>query len=322
VPKSKKRKKNKKSVKQLRFEHKKSAQDSEKGKTTRIRRRPSLISKLYANDCAGLYQLVIIAPFFIASWTAGGFVLDNMSEFMVLTLALLAANYIVELYNNPSMMYRREFRLLSSASIVGLLFWFDALTQLHSLTLLIGLALLMQILSGTLDHSSPRRVLLHSSTILARMCIFSLAGILTQRYDSDPNLRWEYMVFGFVPGFVLAASFVARYAQVFANNGWKKSKKVTKKKGEVIVRPAGLTQIFSLILVTGPAIPTMLTPFNHFPTPFLLAATAFYSIPKILENFLHQHESNATIGLKTANLALGMTFIVFAAGLLVRLGIY
>lgn len=318
MPKSKKRKKKKK----VGFQSPKTEGSNKEGKTTRIRRRPGLMSRLYANECAGLYQLIIISPFFVASWSAGGFVLENMKAFMVLTFALLSTNYSVEMFYSKSLAYRREFKLIAAASIVATLFWFFYLTKLATLALLIGLALLIQILNSALDHSTPGRVMIHVASILARMCIFSLAGVVTQRYVFDPVLRWEYMVFGFVPGFVLASSLVARYTQVLINHSWKRSKEIVNKKGKTRLRPAGITRVFSLLLIAGPTIPTMLTPFDRFPTPFLIVAFAFFSIPKILENFLYQGESDATLALNTANLALGMCFLVFAAGLLVRIGIY
>lgn len=310
--------KNKNKKKKVRFDAKPLVEQSAPAKSGRF---DFIFKKLYSKEAAGLYQLVTILPFFIASWVAGGFIIGRMEEFFIVTLTMIVGSYAGELERNKKLHYKREFTLVSTAILIGLIFWFSSFTSHLPMTVMLAATVLIQRLSEYVDFSSVKNVLLRSFSIVVRMSLYSLIGIVSQRYPENPNIQWQYMVFGFVPGTLLAGSLIAKKSQVFINSSWNRYTEGKNKKGEKVKRPAGLTRLFSMFLIFGPALPTIFTPFDVFPTPFLATALAFYFVPTILEDYLNETQANAIIALRTANLALGMSFLVLGIGVLVRFGI-
>lgn len=311
-----KKKKNKKK-KKVRFDPKPSVS----GNTQKESKISFFFKKLYSNDSAGLYQLVTVAPFFIASWVAGGFIISRMTEFFIVTLVMIVGSYTGELEKNKKLSYKKEFKIISTAILVALIFWFSSVTSHLALTLLLAVTVLIQRLSEYIDFSNVKNIILKCSGMIIRMSLYSLIGIVSQRYVENPEIQWQYVVFGFVPGTLLAGSLIARKSQVFINSSWSRFSEGKNKKGEAVKRPAGLTRLLSMFLILGPALPTILTPFDIFPTPFLFTAVAFYFVPNILEDYLNESQADAVIAMRTANLALAMSALVLLIGIFVRFGV-
>lgn len=318
-----KKRKSKKNKKKVRFTN---APIVEKGgqvgqAQAKPKRLDFIFKKLYAKEAAGLYQLITILPFFIASWIAGGFIIERIEEFFIITLIMIVGSYSIELEKNKKLNYKKEFTLISSGILVALLLWFSSFTSNLPLTLMLAATVVIQRLRKYVDYSSVKNVLLNCISMILIMSLYSWIGIVSQIYVVNPSLEWQYMIFGFVPGTLLAGSLVAKKSQVFLNNSWQRFSEAKNKKGEDVKRPGGLTRLFSLFLILGPAIPTISTPLEVFPAPFLATAVAFYFVPNILEDYLNETQADAIIALRTANLALGMAILMLIIGIFIRLGV-
>jgi hypothetical protein len=318
--KSKSRKKGKKAKKKVAL--KPVNQTAAKGEAAAKKKKAGFIArKLYSNDSEGLYRLVSIAPFFVGSWIAGGLFIGQMFPFVALTIALMISQFVPELERNKKVIFAREFKLIAAAAIVAVMIWYFSMTNNVGTTALFALAIIIEQLSNQIDFSTARNVLQKSISLVVKMSIFSVVAITTQTIALNPQIEWQYAVFGFVPGMVLASSWICKYSQVFLNEGWTRFHEKTKKDGRVVRRPAGLSRVFSMFIVLGPAVPTICVPFDLFPTPFLSCALAFYPIPKLLDKFLNETEQDSFIAFNTANLALGLTGLMLVIGILVRNGI-
>ena len=282
--------------------------------------RGKIFKRLYSNEAEGLYIFVAYLPFFAGSWISGGLVLDQIVPFVMATTVILVSTYGKRILFESDIVFKKEFSLILAGSIIAMIFLYYNVTSQLSVSILLGLSALIYLLEVGIQNSSPARIILKSVSLLFRMSIYSLVGILTQRYVSQPKFVLEYIVFGFVPGSILAGSLITRYSQVFLNHGWKRSEIVVRK-DKKILRPSSLTRLLSVFLVIGPAIPLMLTPFDIFPTPFLAIAFGFNFIIKNLEKYLNASKPDALLALEQANIALAMSFLLLLIGLIIRLGI-
>lgn len=306
-----KNKEQKKARKEVKFK-----EPAEKKLTFKAR----IFKRLYSNEAEGLYLFVGYFPFFAGSWIAGGLVLDQLVPFVLATTVILVSTYGKRILFENQIVFKKEFSLILAASIIALLFLYYSYTAQLSICALLGLSALMYLLEISIHYSSPSRVILKAVSLLFRMSIYSIVGVLTQRYATHPKFVLEYIVFGFVPGSILAASIITRYSQVFLNHGWKRSQLVVNK-GKEITRPASLSRLISLFIVVGPAIPLLLTPFDIFPTPFLAIAFGFTLIIKNLESYLKAEKPDAQLAIEQANIALLMSIVLLLIGLVIRLGV-
>lgn len=297
----------------------KKARKEVKFKPAKIGLKDRLFKKLYADEARGLYLLVTFLPFFSGSWIAGGLVLDKIIPFVVATLVLIGTNFGETILFDKKIVFKKEFLLIFAAANVALLFIFYNLTNIISATLLLGISVLIFLLEAQLKNSSPRIIILKNIALIFRMSIYSYIGIMTQRYNHQPVFL--HMVFGYVPACILAGSLITKYSQVFLNNAWKKSVSFKNKKEQEISRPGSLSRLVSVFLVIGPAVPLLLTPFDHFPTPFLAIALIFSPIIKTLESYFKSEKPDAVLAVDQANIALLMSVLLLGIGILIRLGI-
>jgi len=282
-----------------------------KNKTPKEGKFNTLLKKLYSNDAQGLFILVSFLPFFIASWTAGGIVLDKLLPFFLISIILILKNYGKTILSDQKLIFRKEFFILLIAINIGLLLYYYNLTSLVAPSILLALSIVLFYLESELDNSSPKKIILKSFSLLARMSIYSLVGIATQQYEDNFQFSFEYMAFGFIPAGILVACFITRYTQVFLNNGWQKQKNE---------RPAGLVRLVVLFLIFIPAVPLMLTPFNFFPTPFLLTAILFGKLIKTIEVYSKTEKSDQLVSFDLGNYALLMSLLMLVIGVLIRMG--
>ncbi len=272
----------------------------------------TILKKLYSNEGQGLYAVVSFLPFFIASWTAGGLVIDKLVPFIIISVILILKNYGKTILRDKKLIFKKEFLIILLAVNLGLLLYYYSITSLITPSILLCLSVVLYYLENELDHSSPKKIILKSFSLLVRMSIYSLVGIATQQYDDNFQFSFEYMAFGFIPGGILVASLITRYTQVFLNNTWEKQKNE---------RPASLVRLVVLFLIFIPAIPLMLTPFNFFPTPFLLTAMLFGKLIKSVEIYSKTEKSDQLVSFDLGNYALLMSLLVLFVGVLVRIGV-
>ncbi|HQH27457.1 MAG TPA: hypothetical protein PLP17_08685 [Oligoflexia bacterium] len=284
-----------------------SAQENKK------RPRRSIRQVLYENNAEGLFRMVFFLPLFLGAWLAGGVVLNEIVSFAALTGAVILASYEVN-FRKDDIIFAKELRLVIYAGITALLYCFFDLTgsPVHLL-----LAVFAAVLAATFNYLSlktPFSVLCACTAVVLEMSLLALLGIYSQSYAHSSEVIWQRAAIGFVPGLTLASSLVAKYAPVFQKAGWvRKIEKAGQSK--ITARPGSLSTLFSLLLLSGPAVPVSLAPLPHagFPTPFLICAAAFYFIPKLAQAFLESTASDAEIAVKCTNLAALLCALVFVA---------
>ncbi|MCB1512818.1 MAG: hypothetical protein KDJ36_18135, partial [Hyphomicrobiaceae bacterium] len=170
--------------------------------------------------------------------------------------------------------------------------------------------------------TAPLPVVIRAMSTVARMSLYGVLGILSQQWQADLAHYEFFAVYGFVPGCILAAGFVAVKAHVFEKANWRRSRESNPvSEGQVSkVRPGSLSQLYSVALLLGPAVTCAGVPFGVYPTPFLLTALPFLAVQHLGERFWHQREDDLVLAGKTYALAGVATVLVLFAGVLARYG--
>src|SRR5262249_41217202 len=85
--------------------------------------------------------------------------------------------------------------------------------------------------------------------------------------------------------------------------GWRRSFEVVKKDGTSQLRPGGLSRLFGLLIMLGPALPLALTPLGHFPITFFACALPLYAATRIAESFFRRTLPESTVTVNTVTVA-------------------
>jgi len=283
-------------------------------KLKKTKTKTNLLVSLYANEAEGMYQLVSVAPFFFGAWLIGGFSLNELDIFFVASVSLIFAVYTPSI-GKSEIPYRNElFALLYVAQFL-LPLWFYSLTKSVPGLFLLVSACGLTALGGLLKIDSPRAVILRITQSVFSMSLLALLGIYTQSYSVEAGLNPLYAVFGFVPACLLASAYVAKYSFLFEKASWKRNKEKINKDGEILIRPAGLARLYSLLFIAGPGIPVAIAPLGILPHSFLICALGFWKAPDLLDGYLKKTMSDVEVGIKTITLAALMALLVFIAGL-------
>lgn len=275
----------------------------------------------FKNENAGLFRLIVFSPLFIGAWLASGLVLDEIWSFVLLTAA------IVLVQSNESYRDKKEVPFLDLLqTIIYALsgfaaFGFFAITQHFAGSALLAISLVLLTIFGRLSRDRSINIIYLIVILLVLMPSFSILGIISQTFSHQQSLIVHHAVLGFVPCTVLCSSMVAKYSQLFIDESWVRARNVTTKKGEEVERPGGLTRLYSLLLLFGPALPVAVVPLGIFPTPFLICALSFLYAPKLAESFLNASISDQLIAVRTIHLAGGLTVLVTLAAVLSKFGL-
>lgn len=323
MPKSKKKKNTKRSAKKISTQSSSTneqggeqSSESARGKTRGWK--ASLLDTLYQNEAEGLRRLIRFLPLFTGAWLVGGMLLANVWQFITVSALALLSYFAAHPEKRKQAPFAELIDMLLYAAVLGLLCFLYLISNSPAFTLLTGAVLVLIWLSEKLVLESVFAVLLLSAERIVEMSLLSLLSVYSQLELGTIAFHWEYCILGFVPACSLAAAYIARYSYVFLNAGWQRSKEVEHPKKGRIVRPAGLSQLFSLLLLLGPALPVALSPLGLFPASFLLIAFAFFPIPKLCQSFLEGSMADVVVFFSSLRIAAMLSGLVFLAALMAR----
>ena len=317
MPKSRNRKKHKKAVaaRSAKMQIGVNGSSSAKEQSTPARQSFSMRQSLYENDGEMLFQIICCMPLMAGSWLAGGMTMPRPAEFSIL-LALVIALHYLELAGKDRILYWSKRTIIwscVSAAIIALGAWVYITASLDA-SLLAAAFVALTAAGILMPIRGTRQILLNIAALITRMTLLAILGA----YSQFPELIWAVGILGFIPGSFLAASLVARHAEIFTLNGWRRERIVTKKSGEELLRPGLLSQLYGFLLILGPLMAIVLVPLNALPQTFFLAVVPIYFMPGLASGFLERLRSDRMTGLKTLNLALVASVLVLAAGILTR----
>jgi hypothetical protein len=275
----------------------------------------SLYQMLYQDDAEGLMRVVRFSPLITGAWLAGGFILSDVLVFAVLTAALILAYYTAPLSKRDDVIFIKDFKYVLYLVQAGLLWVFYSLSQQWLMGVIAVLASLLVLGSGFLSLKTPASVILSMCSLVGQMSLFAVLGIFSQIHDKKPEMLVQYAVLGFVPGMVLAAALAARHSKVFLDAAWQRSFSKQSKDGKELLRPGGLSRLYSMFIVLGPALPVALAPLGLFPWPFMACGLGYIFIPQTAENFLEEKQSDAQTAVRSTNIAAAMSLLVFLAAM-------
>ena len=276
----------------------------------------TLRERLYENNSEGLLSVVTLLPLFFGAWLAGGIVLKEIFSFILATAVIIIAHSRNKLRSDQAKgAYFGWVQIMMYGAVLLLTLVFAAHTQSFSLSAILVLSTILMVVLVELPQDRSTYILLKANCTWILMSLLGLLGLSTQLFNLGSGLVWDYLVFGLVPGTVAGAAVLLRGLDVFVAEGWRRGRTVETKKGEEKLRPEGLAQWYSLLLIAGPAVPLLAFPFGIFPKPFIACALAFYSIPKLAQDFLEENQTNSALVLRTTNLAAMLTLLMYLIGL-------
>ena len=132
-------------------------------------------------------------------------------------------------------------------------------------------------------------------------------------YSQSGRLVPATAILGLVPGVILAAAKTAEQARVLEAEGWKRQFTI-EKKGSPVLRPGGLTRLFSSLLVVVPGLVVIVVPPGILPPSFLTLIAVMMFAPKIAQAFFEQTVQDHATAERCMKLALGAGLIVGVAG--------
>lgn len=282
----------------------------------------SFRQKLLADDARALFQIVSYSPLFVGAWIAGGLALDEVPAFAAATGVIIAVHFFLGTYERE-ILFVKEMRLLVTAGAVGLLLYLYNLTGQPLLCLVLAFAAACQCGSGFLalrkeSQRTPLNVSLQAALLVVAMCCLGIVGINSQTFTYGPAVLLHGLI-GFVPGTILAAALIARFAPQFEQAGWRRQREVESEGDEKKIRPASLSVCFSLLLLAGPVLPTALSPLGIIPSTFLITALLFYPLPRLGESFFNGTKPDRLIAVQTTMAAAAGSLLVLVAGALIRI---
>ncbi len=231
-----------------------------------------------------------------------------------LLIGLIAGTRWVKLIRQgrDRIMGAHELQLVLYAGIIGIALCFYSATDDAGVSALVALVGFLGVGFDRLNFDSVFLLLVGAATLVVRMSALAMLGVYCQYPDLVPSTA----ILGFVPGAVLAASLLARHADVMERHGWLRSFPHTNKKGEHSTRPGGVSRAFSLMLLLGLALPVALAPFYVLPTSFVLTSVLLYFIPGICLAFMERKRSDLETSLRVMSLAAGTSAVTLLLGLL------
>ncbi len=288
-----------------------SGSGSGKKKSKEKPEKKSLWQRLYADEAAGLFRVVRVSPLFFGSWAASGIVLDQLIPLILLTTAITFSFASSAVSEREDILFKREFVLLYYLLQLGFVFAYFSLVNSPQATVLLALVMVLISFSELLAVSLPRHVILRVLSLIVEMGVLATLGVFTQVFALQTKISLQWSILGLIPGTVLAAAFVASNVAVLKKAGWDYSAKRMTRKGVERVVPRGISQLYSAVLIIGPACAVSLSPIGYLPLGFFAVAPSFYFIPKLAEAFLNQEVDSELMVVRTCNVAALVSFLTF-----------
>ena len=276
----------------------------------------------------GLFTMVIVFPLFAGSIIgSGGVPLSRLPEFGLIMLIVAIANWSSVYLCSPDQAGGGKgpwfgSRWLAVSGIVqfGLILLFVKFTsqlgfspagtaEPGAIALLTGISLSLswpnfRLCERVEDVLFDLVMLVFSASALGVVAVYAQSGRLVP----------ATAIIGLIPGLMLGASKVAENAALFEREGWKRSYPVTKKKGGTVLRPGGLTRLFSSLLVLVPALMVVVVPLNILPPSFLLMIIVLLATPNVAHGFFYRLRNDEETATRSRYLALAGGIAAAAAG--------
>jgi uncharacterized membrane protein YjjP (DUF1212 family) len=280
---------------------------------------------LYRNNAEGMSRVATWIPLFVGAWLVSGLFLTNLTLFSLLVTPMIAVQILLHGKKDRSIPFEKEFEM---ALLTGMVLF--PLLLLHwygnpSITLLSFFA---NLLSFYLKKHESRNVpqsiirsLLQSilPALLAQMGVMSQLSLEKLSEQSGIlEMYYGYFVLGIVPGTILGARELLLAYPVFKSEGWTLQTRYTTRENIEKTRPGSFTRLVVIILIIGPAIPSLLLPFSLFPETFLIASLSFLVLPKIAEKIQKEESEYDLLTIHLSNLSAAMGIAMLIAGLLAQ----
>lgn len=250
---------------------------------TRETRDLALILPGISDRMIGFFQVAAVSPFFVASWVNNGLLIQDFFLFTLFFGALVIGTFAQSVHERRAHLpFPEQLLLFCSASCVIVPFVAYAETRDILPSLLLAGVATLRLFAAQIDPKSPASFgLLACAVVLG-----SSASACLGAYVASRELYLPYLIFGFVPGMMLASALVIQYLPMFEKSGWRRSQMVLKKDGTEVIRPAGISRLFILLLIGGPLLPALLVPFQYLASSFALPVLSLSRVPNVAEDLL------------------------------------
>jgi len=269
---------------------------------------------LYAEDAKIFKQLISYFPLISGSCLASSLRLEHGETFLLLMSVIFYQHYLDLITQGKLSQFRNKKTLFSLHVLAaGIIISFFLLTRAPLATVLLVFYCILALCRSVTEVANTRTLLFTLTALTLEMLLLAILGAFSQAQV----IFLPVALVGFVPATYLIAAEIARHAEIFELTGWRRTQAIEKGEAKV-VRPAGLTRLFSLFLVIGPLVPIALAPLNLLPVSFLLCALTIYFLPSLGTSFLERLQSNRLIALRCIHLAFLASILSLIAGLLAQ----
>ncbi len=254
---------------------------------------------------------------------AGGLVLENFIIFSIgLGVLYFSFSFGVDKEGKKeAVKLNNKFALLYFV-IILLCSTFFFLTKDALFSSLFVLISIIIILRQSLKENTLFSVFLFSTSLLIEGAFFVILGLRTQLDKSLLPLSshaWSVLFLGIASSSILSSYYVLKNIKVLKDAGLKKSKKIKNKKGKEVLRPLGICRIYSLLLICGVALLSILAILGKVPLVFSLMILLLSPITNLANDFLYEKRSIPSLIEKTLNIGI---FTIGAEFILIQLYFY
>ena len=238
---------------------------------SRMNPRPSFKEMFRVDHPDAWFRAVMFSPFFVGSWIAGGFLLQEYLTITCTVVLVMAATYFGQVAKSAAAIRSeaKEHKAISLLIIALLVAQFFVL-QNYIANLLVLAVVVAYVTTGDLVFDSTRQLLKACVALIGGMFALTVLGAYIQLQEFYPATWWVGLI-GAISGSLLGATLVLRHREVCQAAGWRFHRFVTDKKtGEEIRRPAKALQAVSILSIVIPSTPVILSGVQFLPISFLL----------------------------------------------------
>lgn len=256
-----------------------------------------LVHKLTVNDGEGLYNLCIWFPLFASCWLVSGLIIKNLNTFSYFFLPLIG--FFIFYNSQEQRKKNREYKVQIIPVLVLIVSLYSAYLYQIPLKPILVYSFLVAMAFFVLDWylqseniHSILTVILKSIVPLAISSSFVFLGIFSQYETSFESTHLTYIVLGVIPGLVLMSRACLQFSHIFEAKGWEYQKSVETKKGQVM-RPQAISRLIIGLMILGPAIPSLLMPFNIIPETLFVVSLSFLMVPRLAQRIQSEEGSKS-----------------------------
>lgn len=252
--------------------------------------------KLTFNYGEGLYNLSFWLPLFASSWLVHGFIVKKIDTFSYFFIPLVIFFILINSKQQNEISLAKKKQTIVFILIFFILYTLYLQHSLEKLELTISffivvLCFIADWLLSPMQINSILKVVIKSILPLIIVSCFVIIGIFSQYEERFSLKALSYLVLGIIPGLTLMSRTCLMHSKVLENKGWKYEQLVKTKKGE-IKRPGGISRLVIGTMILGPAIPSILMPFNVIPQSMFIVSLSFLMVPKLAQKIQSKQGSH------------------------------